>query len=93
MRDMIEPFPRERLDKWLWHARIVRARATAAALVESGHVRINGARVRQASHAVKPGDVLTVALDARVRLLRVEAFAKRRGDAPSARSLYIELSK
>lgn len=83
----------QRLDKWLWHARVVRTRSAAAALVESGHVRINGARVRQASHAVRQGDVLTIALDARVRVLKIEAFALRRGDAPSAQALYIELSK
>ena len=90
---MTSPASRERIDKWLWHARVVRTRSAAASLVESGHVRVNGARVRQPSHAVKLGDVLTVALDARVRLLKVEAFAERRGDAPAARSLYIELSK
>ncbi|HWN79894.1 MAG TPA: S4 domain-containing protein, partial [Bradyrhizobium sp.] len=35
---------RQRLDKWLWHARVVKARTSAAALVEAGHVRINGVR-------------------------------------------------
>ena len=87
------PASRERIDKWLWHARVVRTRSAAAALVESGHVRINGTRVKQASHAVRQGDVLTVALDARVRLLKVEGFAERRGGASAARALYIELSK
>ena len=84
---------RERIDKWLWHARVVRTRSAAAQLVESGHVRVNGVRVRQPSHAVKQGDVLTVSLDARIRVLKVEAFALRRGDAPSAQALYIELTK
>jgi ribosome-associated heat shock protein Hsp15 len=90
---MPESSPRERLDKWLWHARVVRTRSDAADLVGSGHVRVNGARVRQPAHAVKAGDVLTVALDARVRLLRVEGFASRRGDARAAQALYMELSK
>jgi len=40
---------------------------------------------------VKAGDVLTIALDRNVRLLRVTAFAERRGDATSARALYDEL--
>jgi ribosome-associated heat shock protein Hsp15 len=83
----------QRIDKWLWHARVVRTRSAAADLVESGHVRVNGARVRQGAHAVKAGDVLTVALDARVRLLRVQGFALRRGDARAAQALYIELTK
>ena len=52
---MIDSASRERLDKWLWHVRVVRTRSAAAELVESGHVRVNGARVRQPSHAVKLG--------------------------------------
>jgi ribosome-associated heat shock protein Hsp15 len=36
---------RQRIDKWLWHARLVRTRGAAAALAGSGHVRVNGARI------------------------------------------------
>jgi ribosome-associated heat shock protein Hsp15 len=85
--------PRERIDKWLWHARVVRTRSAAAGLVEKGYVRVNGVRVTAPAHAVKHGDVLTIALDTRVRLLKVEGFAARRGDASMARDLYIELNK
>ncbi|MDU0960568.1 MAG: RNA-binding S4 domain-containing protein [Bradyrhizobium sp.] len=85
------PSDRPRLDKWLWHARVVKARTSAAALVTSGHVRINGVRETSPGHGVKAGDVLTIALDRNVRLLRVTAFAERRGDATSARALYDEL--
>jgi ribosome-associated heat shock protein Hsp15 len=79
---------RQRLDKWLWHARVVKARTQAAALVERGHVRINGAREKSPGHAVKIGDVLTVSLDRGVRVLKVTGFAERRGDATTARALY-----
>ena len=82
---------RQRLDKWLWHARVVKARSSAAALVEAGHVRINGVREKAPGHAVKPGDVLTVALDNSVRILKVVAFAERRGGATAARVLYEDL--
>ena len=82
---------RQRLDKWLWHARMVKARTSAAALVEAGHVRINGVREKAPSHAVKAGDVLTVGLDRTVRVLRVVGFAERRGDAKAARTLYDDL--
>ena len=82
---------RQRLDKWLWHARVVKARTSAAALVEAGHVRVNGTRETAPGHAVKPGDVLTIALDRTVRLLRVAGFAERRGDAALARTLYDDL--
>ena len=82
---------RQRLDKWLWHARVVKARTSAAALVESGHVRINGVREKSPGHAIKAGDVVTIALDARVRLLKVTGFSERRGDANAARALFEDL--
>ncbi|GAB6997580.1 RNA-binding S4 domain-containing protein [Bradyrhizobium viridifuturi] len=82
---------RQRLDKWLWHARVVKARTSAAELVASGHVRLNGTREKSPGHAVKPGDVITVALDNSVRVLKVIGFAERRGDASSARELYEDL--
>ncbi|PDT78201.1 RNA-binding S4 domain-containing protein [Bradyrhizobium sp. C9] len=82
---------RQRLDKWLWHARVVKARTSAAELVASGHVRINGTREKSPGHAVKAGDVVTVALDNSVRVLKVTGFAERRGDATAARVLYEDL--
>lgn len=83
---------RQRLDKWLWHARIVRTRADAAKLVSGGRIRLNGVRQTSPGHALKSGDVLTVALDAWVRILRIAAFSERRGDASSAQTLYDELN-
>jgi ribosome-associated heat shock protein Hsp15 len=82
---------RQRLDKWLWHARVVKARTSAAALVEAGHVRVNGVRETAPGHAVKAGDVLTIGLDRTVRLLKITGFAERRGDAAAARLLYDDL--
>jgi len=82
---------RQRIDKWLWHARVVKTRTDAAALVAAGRVRINGARQTAPGHAVKIGDVLTVALDSRVRVLEVIGFAARRGDAAAARAVYADL--
>ena len=71
---------------------MVKARSSAAELVESGRVRINGERQRSPGHGVKRGDVLTVSLDRAVRLMRVTDFAERRGDATAARRLYDDLS-
>ena len=82
---------RQRLDKFLWHARVVKARTSAAELVERGYVRINGVRETSPGHTVKTGDVLTVGLERSVRVLKVIGFAERRGDAASARVLYVDL--
>ncbi len=60
-------------------------------LVEKGHVRLNGSREKSPGHAVKIGDVLTVALDSRIRVLKIKEFEDRRGDATAGRALYEEL--
>jgi ribosome-associated heat shock protein Hsp15 len=70
---------------------VVKARTSAAQLVEKGHVRINGVRETAPGHAVKAGDVLTIALDRSVRVLKVIGFSERRGDASAARALYEDL--
>jgi len=83
---------RQRIDKWLWHARVVRTRSDAAALVEAGHVRLNGKRNTAAGQPVRIGDVITLALDRSVRVLEVAGFHERRGSAPGARALYRDLT-
>jgi ribosome-associated heat shock protein Hsp15 len=83
---------KQRIDKWLWHARVVRTRSSAAALVDEGHVRLNGARMSASSQPVKAGDVVTVALDRTVRVMKVIGFAERRGDADAARFLCEDLT-
>jgi ribosome-associated heat shock protein Hsp15 len=83
---------RQRIDKWLWHARMVRTRGDAAALAEAGYVRLNGKRVGGPSQQVRIGDVVTLALDRSVRVLRVEGLCERRGASAIARTLYRDLT-
>jgi ribosome-associated heat shock protein Hsp15 len=71
----------------------VRTRTAAAALVNAGNVRLNGTRVGAASQPVRAGDVVTIALDRAVRVLKVTGFAERRGDADAARLLCEDLSE
>jgi ribosome-associated heat shock protein Hsp15 len=82
---------RQRIDRWLWHARLVRTRSAAAALAGAGYVRVNGARIDGPGRMVRTGDVITVALDRRVRVLRVRGFVERRGPAVSVAELYDDL--
>lgn len=90
---MTDEHDRQRVDRWLWHARLVRTRAAAAALAEAGYVRINGMRIDAPGRMVRSGDVITVALDRRVRVLKVTGFAERRGPAGNAVALYEDLDK
>lgn len=86
------PAIRQRIDKWLWHARMARTRTLAARLVRDGHVRIDTQRVTDPARKVRAGDVLTVALAHATLVISVIAFADRRGPATEARRLYELLS-
>jgi ribosome-associated heat shock protein Hsp15 len=83
---------RQRLDKWLWFARVVKTRSLAARLVTEGRVRINARRIETPAQAIVPGDVLTIALEQKVRVLKVIGPGTRRGAYPEARLLFEDLS-
>jgi ribosome-associated heat shock protein Hsp15 len=82
----------QRIDRWLWHARVVRTRALAARLAASGRIRVNGKRIAAPGRPVRTNDVLTVALPNAVKVLRVRAFALRRSGSKGAENLYEDLS-
>ena len=83
---------RQRLDKWLWFARVARTRSLAAALVTGGKVRVNGTRTDKTSTLVKAGDTLTIVMIEKARILVVKAFTERRGNAEFAATLYDDLT-
>jgi ribosome-associated heat shock protein Hsp15 len=82
----------QRLDKWLWFARVVKTRTLAAGLVTDGRVRVNRERIVKPSQALRPGDVVTVAVGPRVRVLEVLAPGARRGPPAEAQGLYRDLT-
>ncbi len=81
-----------RLDKFLWFVRITKTRPMAAALVEQGHLRIDGRPCDKPHAEVRPGQVLSFAFHDRVRVLRIESLPVRRGPAPEAQACYADLS-
>lgn len=82
----------QRVDKWLWFARVVKTRTLAAGLVHDGKVRLNRVKIDKPSHTCRAGDVITVAAGSRVRVLKVLAPGTRRGPATEAQSLYEDVS-
>jgi ribosome-associated heat shock protein Hsp15 len=84
--------PRQRIDKWLWFARLVKTRTLAQAIVSQGQVRVNKARIVKSSHEIGPGDVLTLAVHGRVRVVRIVNVGARRGPASEAQTLFQELA-
>lgn len=94
MKHPVEPpgIDRQRIDKWLWHARLLRTRTAAQELVIAGTIRVNRDKISSSSRAVKLGDVLTVPVGNVIRVLRVTGFAERRGSAADARLLFDDLA-
>jgi ribosome-associated heat shock protein Hsp15 len=86
----------QRLDLWLWCARLRKTRADCARLVEAGAVRINRQPTDKAHARLRPGDVLTIAQGqgerGRILVWRVLALAARRGPPTEARTLYEEMA-
>jgi ribosome-associated heat shock protein Hsp15 len=82
----------QRLDKWLWCARLVKTRSLAAKLILGGKVRVNGVRALKVSRLVRLGDVVTGTAASRLFVVRVAGAAERRGSASIAQSLYQDLT-
>jgi ribosome-associated heat shock protein Hsp15 len=82
----------QRIDKWMWFARVTKTRTLAQKLALSGRVRVNREKNDSASRIVRTGDTLTIAFEAGVRVLRVLLPGARRGPASEARLLYDDLS-
>ena len=86
----------QRLDKWLWCARVAKSRAACARIVEKGGVRVNRQPTDKPHYKLRPGDVLTFALGSAergvVRIWRVLALGDRRGPASEARLLFEDMS-
>src|SRR6478609_8000577 len=84
----------QRLDKWLWCARLAKTRSLAAKLIVDGRVRVNGERALKVSRHVRLGDVVTgTGVGAgRLFVVRVAGEVERPGPATIARSLYEDLT-
>jgi ribosome-associated heat shock protein Hsp15 len=80
-----------RIDRFLFFIRLIKSRTLAQAVIETGHVRIDGRRVEKSSEEVRIGSIVALPLDDRVHILRVLTLPNRRGPAPEARACYEEL--
>ena len=80
-----------RIDRLLFFLRLMKSRTQAQALVEQGHVRIDGKRATKPSDEVRAGAVLSLPLHGAVRIVRVATLPARRGPPAEARGHYEEL--
>lgn len=82
----------QRIDRFLWFARLSKSRGIAQALCESGHIRLDGRRIDRAHCPVRVGSILSLPLPGGVRAIRIETLPSRRGPASEAAALYLDLS-
>lgn len=90
---MTDHSPKQRLDKWLWHARFFKTRTLAAKVVTGGRIRVNGTKIAKPSFGVGADDVLTFPQARRIRVVRIAALGDRRGPAAEAQALYVDMSE
>lgn len=88
----IDAQAKQRIDKWLFFARIVKSRTLAGKLAAGGGVRVDGQRISQASYQITVGQILTIALERQTKVLKVLQPGERRGPAPEAQTLYEDLT-
>ncbi|MEQ8404086.1 MAG: RNA-binding S4 domain-containing protein [Oceanicaulis sp.] len=83
---------RQRCDVWLFRARLFKSRSGAGAFIEGGGVRVERsgtvARLKKASHPVRPGDRLVYIRFGTLVRVTVLGLGERRGPAAEARTLY-----
>ena len=80
-----------RIDRFLHCIRLVKSRALAQGLIDTGLVRIDRKRVTKASEPVRVGSTIALPLRDQVRVLRVLSLPERRGPAAEARACYQDL--
>ncbi|MDR5010204.1 RNA-binding S4 domain-containing protein [Agrobacterium tumefaciens] len=83
---------RQRLDKWLFFARMAKSRSLAQSYIQSGKVKVNGVSIRQPSYLVKAGDRLDIGFERMDKVLVVKSGGERRGPYEEAKLLYDDLT-
>lgn len=80
-----------RIDRLLVYLRFARTRSAAQGLIDNHALRRNRKHVLRAAEQARIGDVLTIALGGRVRVIELTALPDRRGPPAHARSHYREV--
>ena len=88
---IIEDRDWQRLDHWLWCARVRKSRADCAAIAAGGLVRINRQATDKPHAKLRADDVVTLVFRGDIKVWRVKSLALRRGGAAEAQMLYDEI--
>lgn len=80
-----------RVDRWLWSVRVFKTRSISTEACRAGHVAVNRGSTKP-STPVKVGDVVSVRIDGRDRVLEVARVISNRVGAPAAAECAIDHS-
>lgn len=93
---MSDAAPSQRIDRWLWHARLFKTRSLAGRVVADHGVRVTRQgqtlRADKPSFAVRVGDILGLAKGSRILVVEILGISPRRRPAPEAQALYTDHS-
>ncbi|HEY9424945.1 MAG TPA: RNA-binding S4 domain-containing protein [Microterricola sp.] len=78
-----------RVDSWLWAVRLFKTRSAATAACRSGHVRVNGERVK-AAQGVRIGDEIRIRISGFDRIVIVRRLLAKRVGADVAAECYTD---
>lgn len=78
-----------RVDSWLWAVRLFKTRSAATAACRSGHVRVNGERVK-AAQGVRIGDEIRIRISGFDRIVNVRRLLVKRVGADVAADCYTD---
>ena len=92
MGESAPPAGPQRVDKWLFFARVVKSRTLAQKLVLQGGVRLNRDKISDPAQKVRVGDTLTISYASAVRVLKILQPGESRRPASEAAFLYEDLS-
>ena len=82
----------QRIDVWLWYGSFYKTRSLATKMVRGGKVRLNGKVCKKPSTPVSAEDVLIFSRADDLLIVKIRAFALRRGPASDAQNLYEDLT-
>ncbi|MET1019628.1 MAG: RNA-binding S4 domain-containing protein [Microterricola sp.] len=78
-----------RVDSWLWAVRLFKTRSAATAACRSGHVRVNGERVK-AAQGVRIGDEIRIRISGFDRIVVARRLLVKRVGADVAAECYTD---
>lgn len=81
----------QRIDVWLWHARLYKTRTLSHNLVKKNLIKINGKAIIKPAIHVKKDDIITIPWQNYSRVFQVLNFAKQRVPAKLCPFLYKEI--